>query len=73
MQCVICRGGVKSGKINFPIDLGTIFVLVKNVPANICEQCGEYFLNDDVAEGIEKIAEHARSSNVEFEILNYAA
>ena len=73
MFCVICKGETKPGKVNFPIDLGTTFVLVKDVPANVCKQCGEYFLEDDVAAVIEKIAENARSSKIEIEIQRYAA
>ena len=73
MPCVICKGNIKNGKVNFPIDLGTNFVLIKHVPAHVCEQCGEYFLEDDVAAVVEKIAENARSSNAELEILTYAA
>jgi len=73
MLCSICKGDLKKGKINFPLDLKNQFVLIKDVPADICQQCSEYFLNDEVAAVIEKIAAKAKASNVEIEVLKYAA
>lgn len=73
MLCVLCKGEMKSGKVNFPVDKEDNFILIKGVPAEICEQCGEVFLKDDVAAAIEKIAKTAKATNVEFEILRFAA
>jgi YgiT-type zinc finger domain-containing protein len=64
---------MKNGRVNFPVDVGNNFILIKDVPALVCEQCGEYFLEDDVAGVIEEIVNDAKSSNVEFEILKFAA
>ena len=73
MLCVLCKGEVKSGRVNFPVDEEGNFILIKGVPAQICEQCGEFFLEDDVAEAIEEIVKNAKRSNVEVEILKFAA
>jgi len=73
MFCFLCKGEMKSGKVNFPIDEEDNFILIKGVPAEICEQCGEVFLKDDVAAAIEEIAKTAKATNVEFEILRFAA
>ena len=73
MVCAMCKAEMKQGSVNFPVDLESNFILIKEVPAYICEQCGEYFLGDDVAEAIEEIVEKAKVSNVEFEILRFAA
>lgn len=73
MICTICKGSTKLQTINFPIDLENIFILVKEVPAIVCQQCGEYFLEDNIAERIEEISETTKSSNIEIEILKFAA
>jgi len=73
MLCVLCKGEMKSGKVNFPVDEEDNFILIKGVPAEICEQCGEVFLKDDVAAAIEEISKTAKATNVEFEILRFAA
>jgi YgiT-type zinc finger domain-containing protein len=73
MVCTFCKGSTKLQTINFPIDLESTFILVKEVPAIVCQQCGEYFLEDNIAERIEDIAETAKSSNIEIEVLKFAA
>ena len=45
MYCVTCDDSSlekEKGKVNHAVDLKNQFVIVKNVPANVCEQCGEY-------------------------------
>ena len=73
MNCVMCKGEMVEGTINYPIDHESRFLLIRNVPALICEQCGEYFIDDTVFEKIQEIVRVARSSNVEIEVLRYAA
>ncbi len=73
MLCILCKGDMKNGKVNFPVDAGESFILIKEVPAQVCEQCGEFFLKDDVAEIIEDIVKKAKGTDVEFEILKFAA
>ena len=43
MQCILCKGDMKNGKVNFPVDTDENFILIKGVPAKLCEQCGEFF------------------------------
>ncbi len=73
MFCILCKGEMKKGRVNFPVDVEGNFILIREVPAHVCEQCGEYFLEDDVAEVIEEIVKKAKATNVEFEILKFAA
>jgi hypothetical protein len=48
-------------------------VILKQVPADVCENCGEYYLNEAVTEEVLKRAEDAVSKGAEVEILRYAA
>ncbi len=48
------------------------YSLTKKVSALVCGQCGDYFLEDDVAGVIEEIVEKARASNGESEIFKLA-
>ena len=73
MICPICKGEMQTSVINFPIDLKTHFVLIKDVPADVCEQCGEFFIDDDVHIQLEEIDESTKKSNIEFEIIKFAA
>ncbi len=52
---------------------GETIVVTKNVPADVCENCGENYLSDSVAEKVMARAEEAVKNGVEVEILRYAA
>jgi len=74
MKCVICKlGGTKQGAVTVTLERGETTVLIKNVPADICENCGEYYLSDEISERVLKQAESAVTNNAEVEILRFAA
>jgi hypothetical protein len=43
------------------------------VPAEVCRDCGEYYLDDEVARRVYGQAEDAVNRHAEVEILRYAA
>jgi hypothetical protein len=45
---------------------------VKNVPSQVCSQCGETSYNNDVAHRLEKIVNDMRMAVTEVAIINYA-
>ena len=55
MNCFYCKGCTVETTIKFIDDLGNCVVIVKNVPARVCQQCGEASFSDDVAKRLEKI------------------
>ncbi len=48
-------------------------MVVKGVPAQVCENCGEYYLSEDAAGNVLGLAEDAVRKGAEVEILRYAA
>jgi hypothetical protein len=52
---------------------GETTVILKGVPAEICENCGEYYLSDDMTGQVLERAEAAVKSGAEVEILRFAA
>jgi hypothetical protein len=52
---------------------GETTVILKGVPAEICENCGEYYLSDDMTSQVLERAEAAVKSGAEVEILRFAA
>lgn len=74
MNCVICKNGTTDeGVVTVTLERNSSIIIIKNVPADVCDNCGEYYLNDDVAETVLRIAEKATENNPEVEILQYAA
>ena len=52
---------------------GETSVIIKDVPVEICENCGEYYLAADVTESALNLAEEAVHRKSEVEILRFAA
>lgn len=47
MKCVICKqGSTKPGHATVTLQRGNTTVIFKEVPADICENCGEYFITN---------------------------
>ena len=47
-------------------------IVIKNVPCEECEQCGEKFYTDDVAEKLEKMVNAAKQMMQEIAVLDYS-
>jgi len=63
----MCKGSMQNGISNFTADMGKCIVIVKNVPSQICEQCGESSYNDETAKQLEAIV-HSLTEPVRTEI-----
>jgi len=72
MNCVLCKANLTKGNVNHIVDLGEGIIIIKNVPANICEQCGEYYLDTNTALKIEPILEDIKKNKAEIFIVNYS-
>lgn len=74
MKCVICKTGeIHPGTTNVTLQRGGTTVVIKDVPAEICENCGEYYLSEEISERVLTMAEAAVKNNAEIEVLRFAA
>jgi YgiT-type zinc finger domain-containing protein len=74
MECVICKNSETSpGMSNVTLQRDDITVSFKKVPADVCDNCGEYYLSEDITDQLLKRAEDAIQKGAEVEILKYMA
>ena len=74
MKCAICRNGETSdGRISVLLEKEETTLVFKNVPAQICENCGEEYLTSATNNDLLKKAKEAVARGVDFEMLRYAA
>ena len=74
MTCVICKHGeARPGTTTVTLQRGSCTIIIKQVPADVCENCGEYYLTDAVTRKLHERAEVAIRNGAEVEILSYAA
>jgi len=72
MKCVICRNGeTRSGTATVTLERGGATVVIKDVPAEVCGDCGEYYLSDDTTAELMGLAEEAEKRGAETEVLRY--
>ena len=74
MECVICKNGTtRSGLVTVTLERDNCIVILKQVPADICQNCGEYYLSESVTAEVLQKAEDAVNKGAEVEIIRYVA
>ena len=73
MKCVICRQGeTHPGHATVTLTREGMTLVVKRVPASICDNCGEEYLEEEVTADLLGLVERSAQTGVEVEILEYA-
>lgn len=73
MKCFYCKGESVETTTKFIVDLGSCVVIVKNVPAHVCQQCGETSYSNEVAQQLERIVDAVKRSIMsEVAIIEYS-
>jgi len=74
MKCVICkRGTTERGTTTVTLERGGMTFVVKSVPAQICRNCGEEYVDKAIASRLFKEAEKASRQGIQVDIRSYAA
>lgn len=74
MKCTICKHGETApGLVTVTLQRKETTVIFKSVPAEVCNNCGEYFLDEKVTERLATQAENAVKDGAEVEILRFVA
>lgn len=72
-KCPLCGGDKAAGKTTFTVDLGFGVVVVRDVPATVCSQCGADWIEDPIAAKLEDIVNEAREKHHTVEVMSLAA
>lgn len=74
MKCPICRQGeIAPGKTTVTLERGDTVVVIRDVPAEVCGSCGEYYLEAGIAEKVLASADDAVKRGAVVEIVKFAA
>lgn len=74
MRCVICRQGeIRPGTATVMLERNGMTLVVKSVPARVCENCGEEYVDEDITARLLREAEDAARSGVQVDIREYVA
>jgi YgiT-type zinc finger domain-containing protein len=74
MKCVVCKvGETQPGTATVVLQRGSATVVINDVPAQVCENCGEEYVDDHAAEAVLTAAEAAVRAGAKVEIRDYVA
>ena len=72
MECIFCKNGhTFEGETTLTLQRNQAIILVKNVPAQICNNCDEAYLSAEVNKTVLDIAEDAIKKGAELEIIRF--
>jgi YgiT-type zinc finger domain-containing protein len=70
MDCVICKNGkTRRGKATVTLERGGSIIVIKDVPADVCQNCGEYYLDEEMTKEVLKRAEQSVKKGSELEVI----
>ena len=74
MECILClQGRTAPGTTTCLAEPEGATIVVKEVPAEVCEVCGEPYVPEPVAARLEQIVNECVRAGAEVEILRYTA
>ena len=72
MKCMICKNGdTKNGFTTITLERNGATLVFKNVPALVCDNCGEKYLAESVSKELLLKAKRILESGVEIDIRDY--
>jgi YgiT-type zinc finger domain-containing protein len=61
--CSFCKGKLKEGKTNFIVKRGEALISITNVPAYVCNNCGEAYYKVETSKKIDKVMQDFNQGN----------
>lgn len=71
--CPLCGGQLLVELATIPFVLGKAVAAIRQVPAEVCDTCGEPFLHSEATDVVRSLLEKTRTSSAELSIMTYPA
>lgn len=67
MKCLVCKHNrFKKGTTVLPIERGKAILLITDIPARVCTNCGEPYLDEETAQDVQDLANERLSGEVRY-------
>jgi len=74
MNCAICKHGqTRPDVVTVTLERDSLTLVFKNVPADVCDNCGEQYVSSEMTARLLDEATKAAATGVQVEIRSYAA
>ena len=70
MECVICKAGnMYEGKVTVTLEKNGSIILIKEVPAHVCDVCEHYYLDEQTTGEVLKRGSEGLLKGAELEVM----
>lgn len=74
MTCAICKiGDTRPGRTTVTLERDQTTLVIRGVPAAVCANCGEEFVDELTSAGLLTLIERATQAGVQLEVRDYVA
>jgi len=74
VKCVVCKlGETRPGTATVTLEREGVTLVIKGVPARVCANCGEEYVDEEIAGRLLQAAEEAAQAGVQVDIREYVA
>lgn len=74
MRCTVCRQAeTRPGKATVTLERDGVTMVIKGVPARVCPNCGEEYVDEEITGQLLQDAEEAARAGVQVNIREYVA
>jgi YgiT-type zinc finger domain-containing protein len=72
LRCAVCKKGeTKQGKSVFRLTEGNLDFVFKNIPAAICKDCGEEYINEENTKLVLQKAHESFENKLDFNVQDW--
>ncbi len=72
-HCTTCKNGtMQPGFTSVTFDKDNVVIVFRNVPALVCDLCGDYVIEGKIAKSLLNTAKDERSKGHQISILNFS-
>lgn len=72
MQCTMCKKGItKTGKSTVTLTEGKFVMVFRNVPSNICGDCGEEYISEESTKTLLECAKESLKKGIAVEVMDW--
>jgi YgiT-type zinc finger domain-containing protein len=74
MKCIICKQGeTQPGTATVTLERSNLTLVIKRVPAQVCQNCGEEYVDEETTLQLLKTAEEVAQAGAQVDIREYMA
>jgi YgiT-type zinc finger domain-containing protein len=72
MKCIVCKhSNTQPGKMTATFERADTTIVIKEIPADVCDNCGEQYLSQAISAQLLKQAEDAVKAGIQIDVRKY--